>query len=202
MEPEFQQQGCGLMVYPAGGWRKALFKAPLWLWRMGLGAILGRFYLVLTTTGWKSHQPRHTVLEFSVRDGRAYISPGWGRRTIWYRNILADPRVTAERAGRAESAIAVHVTAEEELAQVYRQAKGTSPVWQQWLESWGVRDEEPDFIAAHKDRLITLRLDPTTDKTPPPLRADLVWVWPLLLLVAMIAYHTLFGSSVRSASSA
>ena len=79
------------------------------------------------------------------------------------------------------------------MAQVYRIAKGTSPVWQQWLESWGVRDEEPDFIAAHKDRLITLRLDPTTDKTPPPLRADLVWVWPLLLLVAMIAYYTLFG---------
>ena len=30
----------GFMVYPSGGWRKAMFKAPLYLWRMGLGMLL------------------------------------------------------------------------------------------------------------------------------------------------------------------
>ena len=111
----FPQQGRGLMVYPGRGWRKALFRFPLWLWRLGLGPILG-----------------------------------------------------VQRAGQAENAVAVHVTDEKELAQFYRQAKGKSPVWRQWLDSWGVRDEESDFISRTRIGLSLFGSIPRPRRRPSP----------------------------------
>lgn len=68
MPSNIQQQGRGLMIYPAGGWRKALFKAPLWLWRLGLGPILGRFYLVLTTVSSGANTGRKRIMSRRSKD--------------------------------------------------------------------------------------------------------------------------------------
>ena len=189
---DFQKVKKDWMVYPGRGWRKRLVKAPVVYWRLGLGPILGRILLLLTTTGRKSGRPRRTMLDYTVMEGRKYIGSGWGE-TQWYKNILADPRVTVQTKDGVERAIARPVADDGELTRLYglyrRRARRLPGewAWKRWLESWGIQDNVEDFVAK-KDRLYFLRLDPTDETTPAPRKADLVWVWPLLLLAALLVY--------------
>ena len=45
------------------------------------------------------------MLDYSVMEGRKYIGSGWGA-TQWYKNILADPRVTVQTKDGVERVIA------------------------------------------------------------------------------------------------
>lgn len=69
-----------------------------------LGAWVGSpvtgWFLVLTTTGRRSGLPRRTPLNYAILDGRVYLLSGFGHRADWYRNLVADPRVTLELPGR------------------------------------------------------------------------------------------------------
>ena len=92
--------------------------------------------------------------------------------------------MTVQAGGDLERAIATPVLDDEELTGLYWLLRGHSPVWKYWLESWDIRDDVADFVAK-KDRLGTLRLDPTAEPTPSKLDADLIWVWPVILLCAV-----------------
>jgi len=65
--------------------------------RAGLSAWLGTpvagCQLLLTTTGRTSHLRRHTPLGYLVAEGAAWVLAGYGPSTLWYRNLVADPRV-------------------------------------------------------------------------------------------------------------
>jgi deazaflavin-dependent oxidoreductase (nitroreductase family) len=187
-----RQEESGLFVYPKRGWRKLFFKCPLYFWRMGLEPLLRQFRLiVLTTRGRRSREPRRVMLEHSYRNDCVYIAPGWGERTQWYLNILADPRVTLQRKGKTMSAMARVVTDDTELAAFYQLARRDTPVWKQYLSSRGVEDTLEDFIAK-KDRIPALRLDPMEGDLPfPPLRCDLWWVWAVLALVGLLLWWLL-----------
>ena len=65
--------GRAFMRYPDSQWQKLLFKAPLILWRLGLGPIMGHHVLVITTVGRKTGLPRHTMTEYHTMEGRIYI---------------------------------------------------------------------------------------------------------------------------------
>jgi len=93
---------------PAGGagpgWRlsRIAFKylnrwAVVPFHRAGLAAWLGTplagCQLLLTTTGRTSRLPRSTPLGYLVAEGTAWVMAGYGPLTLWYRNLLADPRV-------------------------------------------------------------------------------------------------------------
>jgi deazaflavin-dependent oxidoreductase (nitroreductase family) len=181
---DFQQRDQGLFAYPGSGWRRLLMRAPLLWWRLGLEPMLRRFtFIVLTTRGRTTGAVRHTVLEHSTLDGRIYVAPGWGRRTQWYRNLLADPRVTVQRNGESFAATARPVADEGELARIYQAARGASPVWDQYLASWGIEDTLEDYLAK-KERVPSIRLDRVADALPlPPLERDLAWVWVALAAV-------------------
>ena len=76
--------------------RRALFRAPIWLYRLGLGGLLGVRFLLLTHIGRTSGRPRQVVLEVVGRhqpSGGYLIASGYGERSQWFRNILEDPRV-------------------------------------------------------------------------------------------------------------
>jgi deazaflavin-dependent oxidoreductase (nitroreductase family) len=179
-----------MMVYPGRGWRKQFMKMPLRYWRMGLGPILQRWFVVLTTTGRKSGQPRHTMLEYSVMDGKTYLGSGWGERPDWCKNIAADPRVTLQSSRGIESALARRVTDDAEFARLYHVAKARkSPVWKEYLESLGIEDTVEDYVAK-KQRLVIFRLDPTGEKTPAPMKTDLVWVWAVVVIVALAIWRS------------
>jgi len=81
------------------GLARLLFRAPVWLYRRGLGWLLGRRFLLLTHTGRRSGLPRQTVLEVVAYDpasGRCVVASGFGPRSDWVLNIQADPRLEVQ----------------------------------------------------------------------------------------------------------
>ena len=72
--------------------------------RAGLAAWLGNpltgWQCLLTTIGRRSGLPRHTPLGYIVMDGAAWVMAGYGPATLWYRNVLDDPRVVLLLPGR------------------------------------------------------------------------------------------------------
>jgi hypothetical protein len=52
------------------GLSRLLWRAPIWLYRLGLGGLLGSHFVLLNHVGRKSGQPRQTVLEVVDRDER------------------------------------------------------------------------------------------------------------------------------------
>ena len=75
-----------------------LHRAGLAAW---LGGPLGGWQCLLTTIGRTSGLRRDTPLGYIIMDGAAWVMAGYGPRTQWYRNILAEPRVDLHLPGRA-----------------------------------------------------------------------------------------------------
>jgi deazaflavin-dependent oxidoreductase (nitroreductase family) len=85
-----------LLPYPSHPVLRALFKSPILLYRLGLGWLVGRLFMILTTTGRKSGLPRPTAIEYHRLHGRKYVMNAYGTKSDWYRNLLADPLVTIQ----------------------------------------------------------------------------------------------------------
>jgi deazaflavin-dependent oxidoreductase (nitroreductase family) len=84
----------GLIDHRPRGWLKKALRAPLWLYRHGLGWALGERFLYLVTRGRKTGLARETALEVVHLDrsaGTVYVISGWGGRSDWYRNLQAAP---------------------------------------------------------------------------------------------------------------
>ena len=75
---------------------KTLLRAPVALYRLRLGFLLGRRFLLLTHRGRRSGRLYRTVVEVVRFDGarhEAIAMSGWGRNSSWYRNVVADGAV-------------------------------------------------------------------------------------------------------------
>jgi len=199
----YQQQEQGWMVYPRGHGRRFIFKLPIYLWRLGLARLNPPNFLLLTTFGRKSGLPRRTMLESACINGRFYLASGWGKRPHWVRNAQANPLVTVQtvQEGAVHGRV-VPVTDEDEVRTLFHHMQGNSPVWNDFLASWGIADDADDFVAK-KERLTILRVepvepgDPIAAQAPPPLKADLVWVGPVL--VALLGLFVLLRAVRRKA---
>ena len=94
------------------GIRRAFLRAPIWLYRHGLGWLLGQRFLLLTHIGRKTGQPRETVLEVVHHDPASdtyFIASGWGERSDWLLNIQKTPDVTLDTGRRHLAARAERV---------------------------------------------------------------------------------------------
>ena len=72
-------------------WRFLKFNR-IW-YSLGLGPIVGRLLLLLTTTGRKSGLPRVTPLQYEAVDNTIYVAAARGQKADWVRNIVANPTV-------------------------------------------------------------------------------------------------------------
>jgi len=165
--------------YPATRWMKQVAHAPLLLWRLGLSFLFGDLIMILTTTGRKSGLPRHTAIEFHAVKGRKYVYSGWGDKAAWYKNLLVDPHATLQTAHGIEHVMARPVHDPQELADVFA-FYNQNPLFRAFLRVIGLPSER-DMILAHHDQLYLMTFDPTNEPTPPPLAADLIWVWGAVL---------------------
>jgi len=75
-----------------------LLRAGLGAW---MGTPLGGWILLLRVRGRKSGLVREHALSYLVADGSVWVMAGFGRRTEWFRNLIADPRVEVVLPGRA-----------------------------------------------------------------------------------------------------
>ncbi len=72
---------------------RLLHLPPRLAYAIGLGSLMGRFVLLLTTTGRKSGRRRVTPLQYEEINGNFYLGASLGGKSDWVRNIQADPQV-------------------------------------------------------------------------------------------------------------
>lgn len=73
---------------------RTLARAPIWLYRLGLGGLLGRRFVMVDHRGRRSGAVRHVVLETIAESGDGVIVvSGYGWSSQWLQNVQADPRV-------------------------------------------------------------------------------------------------------------
>lgn len=80
------------------------------LYAVGLGPIVGKIILLLTTTGRKSGQKRITPLQYEEIDGNFFLGSARGTKSDWYRNIEADGRIDVRVKNRRFRGVAETVT--------------------------------------------------------------------------------------------
>lgn len=95
---------------------RALFRLPIFLYRMNLGFLLGGRFLMLTHIGRKSGLPRQAVIEVVDHDKAAgvyYVAAAWREKSDWYLNVLKNPRVKVQVGNRKFEADAVQKSRKE-----------------------------------------------------------------------------------------
>jgi deazaflavin-dependent oxidoreductase (nitroreductase family) len=80
------------------------------LYAIGLGPVIGKIILLLTTTGRKSGQKRITPLQYDEIEGKIHLGSARGTKSDWYRNIEADNRVEVRVKNRRFHGVAEAVT--------------------------------------------------------------------------------------------
>ena len=79
-----------------------MFRLPILLYRIGLGALLGHQFLLLTHAGRRSglvHETVLKVLSYDPSTGESIVASAWGPQTDWYRNLLARGPLAVSTAG-------------------------------------------------------------------------------------------------------
>ncbi len=77
--------------------KKAFYRrskiGPKTAYRLGLGPLIGKVVLLLTTTGRKTGLARVTPLQYELIDGVYHVGAVFGLHADWVCNILANPQV-------------------------------------------------------------------------------------------------------------
>lgn len=171
------------LPYPHGPFRR-LLRLPVWLYRLGLGPLLGHANLmVLTTIGRTSGQPRHTAIEYRTHGTKTYVISAWGDRPHWYRNLLANPAVGVAQGERRFTAQAIPVAETGEAARVlYLFRKRAPAVYDALLARLSSEDAvSARTVPAISDRFVIVRLDPdAASGGPEPVRDDWRGAWLVL----------------------
>ena len=116
---------------PPRGLKAIPWRMPIWIYRLGLGGIMGKRFLHLTHIGKKSGLERETVLEIvksNPAEGDYYVVSGFGTQSHWYQNIKANPEIKIQVGSNSVSATAEQLSPEEagelmlEYAQNYTKA--------------------------------------------------------------------------------
>lgn len=104
---------------PPQGLGRLAFRAPIYLYRAGLGWLLNGRFLLLNHIGRKSGKTRQAVLEVVEHDEATdtyYVASGYGRSSHWFQNIQANPEVTIQ-VGRRKMAATAEILSPEASGQ-------------------------------------------------------------------------------------
>ena len=101
--------------YPSGLLR-ALMRFPILLYRLHLGWLLGKRFLLLEHRGRKSGMVRKVVIEvvdYDIGKGSYVVAAAWGNKSDWYKNIAAESNVQIGVGTKRFPAVAKTLSAEQ-----------------------------------------------------------------------------------------
>ncbi|WP_264077675.1 nitroreductase family deazaflavin-dependent oxidoreductase [Mycolicibacterium houstonense] len=106
-----------------------LVRAPIWLYRIRAGALLGGRVLMLEHIGRTSGARRYVVLEIVDRPNpeSIVVASGFGTRAQWYRNVLADPHVRVWLGSRRPTAAVAHMLDQQRVDRVLADYRARHP---------------------------------------------------------------------------
>lgn len=171
---------------------KQFNKIMILLWRLGLGPLInsrpeevGRI-MVLTTTGRKSGLLRRTPVNYARVNGDVYCLAGFGRKSDWYRNVMANPGVEVWLPDGWWTGYAEEVTDPEERLTMLRQTLKNSGFASETftaINAHTISDEDLQEKAA--DWPVThIRLEQARSGPGGP--GDLAWVWPVIAVIMLV----------------
>jgi len=89
---------------------------PQIAYALGLGPVIGRLVLILTTTGRVTGKPRVTPLQYEKIGEEIYVGAARGLKSDWVKNILADPHVKIQVKSRQFHGVAEVIANPSEIA--------------------------------------------------------------------------------------
>lgn len=179
----------GALAYPKkGSIARLIYKLPLLLWRLGFGPYLshpargGKKMLVVTTRGRKSGLPRHTMVSYITTNNKNYVISGWWLRSDWVKNFQTDPLVTIQAGERIYAARARRLEDLEEIKAVAQKLfdTGGDSHFKSWLKDLDIEPNLDDLLIK-RERVFLIGFDPVDEDGPPPLSADLLWIWAIMI---------------------
>jgi len=142
-------------VHPPSGLSRLGFRLPIWLYRLGLGGLLGKRFVCLTHTGRKSGVPRQTVLEvvrYEADSGACVVAAGFGDRSDWVRNVTQDPRIVFTIGKLSKTGLAEQLDAGTAGCELVNYASLHPVAWRELSNFMGYRLDgtEEDIMALGK----------------------------------------------------
>ncbi|MFN2144277.1 MAG: nitroreductase family deazaflavin-dependent oxidoreductase [Anaerolineales bacterium] len=104
------------------GFNRWFFRAPIFMYQIGLGGLLGQRFLLLNHIGRKSGLPRQAVVEVVIHEKETntyFINAGFGAKTQWLQNLQAQPDVSIQ-VGWRKWDVRAEVLTPEEGGEVFR----------------------------------------------------------------------------------
>ncbi|GJM41436.1 MAG: hypothetical protein DHS20C20_17180 [Ardenticatenaceae bacterium] len=155
----------------------------LLMWRLGLARFInispekGGQIMVIKHIGHKTGKMRQTPVNYAEIDGEIYCTAGFGKVSHWYRNLLANPDVELWLPNGRFHAHAQEITNQPDALPILRQVliKSGFAATAVGIHPQTMPDEELAAATAH------YRLFRFTKTQPAAGKADLLWVWPVLV---------------------
>lgn len=143
-----------------------MMRAPIWLYRAGLGFLFGSRMLLLEHVGRKTGARRRVVLEvFGHPEPDVYlVVSGFGTRAQWFRNVMTTPQCRVTVAGhRAAAATARRLSTAEADAALAGYVRRHPRAWARFKNV--VENTLGAPISEHDTPLpvVELRLDPAPE---------------------------------------
>jgi deazaflavin-dependent oxidoreductase (nitroreductase family) len=132
---------------PRTGWRKHLWRAPIHLYRIGLGPLMGGRFLLLNHIGRKSGQVRQAVVEIIRHEPETnsyIIASGFGKKSDWYRNLITTPEATIQVGKKRYQVVAKPLTPEQSAEEMLHYARKHSKAALQLARLIGLEIEDPN----------------------------------------------------------
>jgi deazaflavin-dependent oxidoreductase (nitroreductase family) len=151
--------------------------------KAGLGRYISNpltgYLMILRTRGRKSGEMRDAPLGYTIVGECVYCIAGFGRRTHWLQNVLADPRVEVILPGRSFSGLAEEVTDEEERRRVLAPLMRSMGVIAGMVGMGNPWRDSPEEIARKCEGMPLVRVKATGIAAGPDDPGGWFWVVPI-----------------------
>lgn len=166
-------------------------RAMILFWRLGLGSWVnaaprvGGQIMVLTHTGRKSGRTYRQPLNYAIVGDELYCVAGFGARSDWYKNILADPCVQVWLPDGWLQGEAHDISTSPNRVKLVRQVLIGSgfAAYAAGIDPHRMSDDELE-AATQSYRL--LHIQPRTPRTGRDGPGDLAWVWQMAAAALLV----------------
>lgn len=158
-------------------------------WRLGLGGVANHRWLsgqimLLSHVGRKSGKLYRTPVNYAIVDGDVYCVAGFGPRSDWYRNLCAQPATEIWLPAGRWQGVAEDVSAQPDALRAMRAVLVASGFAARLAGIDAARLPDAELHRLTADYRL-LRIRRTTVLTGRGGPGDLVWLWPLLILLIL-----------------
>ncbi len=150
---------------PPRGYRAILWRLPIWFYRLKLGWMFGHRMLLLTHSGRVSGKSRQAMLEvvhYDKGSNTHYVASGFGEQADWYKNIIKDPKVSIQAAGRKIPVVAEQLNTQE-AAPIFSEYHRRHPKALRGLAKlvgYDIPDEDKEMLSFFQNRIPLIAFRP------------------------------------------